>query len=74
MAVNVNPISTRLSIRYNMGLDENFDPIYGWRSYSNIKTDADNDDVHQVASLMGGLCDHTLSAVRRQDTNDLEEA
>ena len=42
MAVTVKPLVTRLQLRLNTGLDEDFNPIYRTRSYSNIKTDADN--------------------------------
>ncbi len=72
MAVNVNPLSARLQLRLNTGLDENFDPIYRTRSFSNIKPAADNEDLFTVAQEIEGLQEHTLSAVLRIDEVELE--
>ncbi len=72
MAVNVTPVSARLQLRLNTGLDENFDPIYRTRSFSNVKTGTDNEDLFTVAQEIGGLQEHTLSAVRRIDEVELE--
>ena len=73
MAVTVKPLATRLQLRLNTGLDENFNPIYRTRSYSNIKTDADNADLFDLAQELESLQVHTINSVRRVDEVELEE-
>ena len=73
MAVTVKPLVTRLQLRLNTGLDEDFNPIYRTRSYSNIKTDADNADLFDLAQELESLQVHTINSVRRVDEVELEE-
>lgn len=73
MAVNATPISARLQLRLNTGLDEDFNPIYRTRTFSNIKTSAGNEDLFALAQEIGGLQIHPLEAVRRVDEYELEE-
>lgn len=74
MSVNVVPISARLQLRLNTGLDENMNPVYRTRSYSNVKPVADNADLLELAQELGGLQVHTLDTVRRVDEVELSEA
>lgn len=74
MSVNSIPIGTRLTLRLNAGLDENFNPIYRNRSWQNIKPSADNEDLFELAGQIGSIQAHTLEAVRRSDDSELEEA
>ncbi len=73
MPVNIKPLSTRLQLRLNTGLDANFNPVYRTRSYSNVKPDADNGELFDLALELGGLQVHTVNAVRRVDEVELEE-
>ncbi len=73
MSVNIVPISARLQMRLNTGLDENMNPIFRTRSYSNVKTGADNAVLLDLAQQIGSLQVHTLDAVRRVDEVELEE-
>jgi len=57
----------------NTGLDEDFNPIYRTRSYSNIKTDADNVELFALAQDLESLQVHTVNSVRRVDEVELEE-
>ena len=72
MPVTVVPINARLQMRLNTGLDENSNPIYRTRSYSNVKTGADNTALFELAQELGTLQVHTLEAVRRVDEVELE--
>jgi hypothetical protein len=72
MAVNVIPVSARLQLRLNTGLDENFNPVYRTRSFSNVKPAAGNEDLFELAQAIGGLQTHNLEAVRRLDEVELE--
>lgn len=73
MAINVIPVSARLQLRLNTGLDENLNTVYRTRSFSNIKTAADNEDLFELAQEIGLLQVHTLDAVRRVNEVELEE-
>jgi hypothetical protein len=72
MAVNVIPVTARLQLRLNTGLDENFNPVYRTRSFSNVKPGADNEDLFELAQEIGMLQVHNLEAVRRLDEVELE--
>ena len=73
MAVNVVPISARLQLRLNTGLDENMNPVFRTRSYSNVKPAADNADLHELAQELGTLQVHNIDSVRRVDEVELEQ-
>ncbi len=73
MPIDATPLVSRLQLRLVTGLDENSNPILRTRSYSNIKTDATNVNLHALAEEIGALQVHTLSAVRRVDEFELEE-
>jgi len=73
MAVTTIPVSARLQLRLYTGLDDNLNPVYRTRSYSNVKPSADNEDLFELAGELGSLQVHTLEAVRRVDEVELEE-
>ena len=73
MPISVKPLATRLQLRLNTGLDEDFNPIYRTRSYSNIKTDAVNADLFDLAQDLESLQVHSVNSVRRVDEVELEE-
>lgn len=73
MAINVIPVTARLQLRLNTGLDENLNPVYRTRSFSNVKTGAANADLFQLAQEISLLQVHILDAVRRVDEVELEE-
>ena len=74
MSVEVTPISARLQLRLNTGLDENMNPVYRTRSYSNVKPGADNVGLFELAQELGTLQVHGLDAVRRVDEVELSAA
>ena len=73
MAVTAIPLGTRLTLRLNTGLDENFNPVYRNRSWHNVKSTAVHTDLFELGAELAGLQVHTLDAVRRVDENELEE-
>jgi hypothetical protein len=73
MAVSVIPVNARLQLRLNTGLDENLNPVYRTRSFSNVKPAAGNEDLFVLAQEIGSLQVHSLDAVRRVDEVELEE-
>ncbi len=74
MPVDVIPVTSRLQLRLNTGLDENLNPIFRTRSFSNVKTGADNEELFELAQEIGSLQVHTIDSVRRLDEVELEEA
>ena len=73
MAVTAIPVISRLQLRLNVGEDENFNPLYRTRSFANVKTDADNEDLFALASEISSLQIHPLNTVRRVDEYELED-
>lgn len=73
MAINVIPVSARLQLRLNTGLDDNLNPVFRTRSYSNVKPTAGNENLMALAQEIGSLQVHLLDAVRRVDEVELEE-
>ena len=71
MSVTVIPIGTRLTLRLNTGLDENFHPIFRNRSWSNIKPGATDENVHAIGEQLASLQVHTLDSIRRVNENEL---
>ncbi len=73
MAVTAIPVGTRLTLRLNIGLDENLNPVYRSRSWSNVKPTASHAHLYTLAQEIGSLQVHTLLAIRRSDETELEE-
>ena len=73
MPVNAIPVSARLQLRLNTGFDEDLNPLFRTRSFSNVKPSADNEELFDLAQEIGSLQVHTLSTVRRVDEYELEE-
>ena len=74
MPVNTIPVTARLQLRLNTGFDEDLNPLFRTRSFSNVKPSADNEELFELAQEIGSLQVHTLSTVRRVDEYELEEA
>lgn len=73
MSVTVIPLNARLQLRLNTGLDENMNPVFRTRSYSNVKPATSNDDLHELGQELGSLQVHTIDAVRRVDEVELQQ-
>ena len=72
MSVTAVPFNARLTLRLNTGLDENFNPIFRNRSWSNIKTGVAHEALHTLGTQFASLQVHTLDSVRRTDEAELE--
>ncbi|NLI70876.1 MAG: DUF1659 domain-containing protein [Firmicutes bacterium] len=73
MAVNTELASTRLQMVLIHGYDDGGKPILRTRTYSNVKTDADNEDIYNVAQNFSALQIHDLDKVIRVDESKLFE-
>lgn len=72
MAITVIPVRTQLQLKLQVGLDDQGNPKIGTRSYSNLKTDADNEQLYQLGQILAGLQEHRLEVIRRVDEVELE--
>ncbi len=73
MPIDAIPLVSRLQMRLVTGLDENMNPIIRTRSFANVKTDATDQNLFELAQEMADLQVHTLSSVRRVNEFELEE-
>ncbi len=72
MSVQAIPFTSRLQLRLLLGY-ENGNPVLRTRTYSNVKTGADDGDVFGVAQQLVGLQVHDLEVVRRVNEVELIE-
>lgn len=73
MAVISSEKESRLRLILQTGTDKEGNPTYKTKSYSDVKTDATDENVYAVADVLSGLQQHTLFDVERVNTLDLDE-
>ena len=72
MAVLKIPVSFRLVVRFMIGLVEGV-PAFRNRAWNNVKPTVSADDLHQLGTYIGQLCDHTVNAIYVDETFELED-
>ncbi|MFA7467910.1 MAG: DUF1659 domain-containing protein [Desulfotomaculaceae bacterium] len=73
MAVNNVPVGSVLRLQLQTGVDGNGDPIIRNKSLSNVKPDALDQNVFDVAQALVLLQEHILENVLRIDSARLED-
>lgn len=73
MAVTVTPLVSRLQLQLITGSTPEGKPILRTRSFSNIKTGADNEALFLTGQELAGLQQHQLDTIKRLDEMELEE-
>ena len=71
MPVNKVPGVTTLRMQYQTGVDGSGDPIYRRKSLNNVKANAADQDLFDVAQAVSGLQEYTLVSVFRDDNSEL---
>lgn len=71
MAVEVRPSVTRLRIDMDYGTDANGRKLTRSKSFNNIKPDADDQAIFDVAQALGNLQQHPVIAIRKVSESDL---
>lgn len=72
MAVTKVPVNTTCRIVFNTGTDpESGNPVLRRKSLSNVKPTASDQDIFDVASAIGGLCEYETSGIQRVDSAQL---
>ena len=66
-----NPISSRLTLRLNMGTDTLGRPIVRSRSWSGIDPAATADDVVAVAGAIGSVLPYTVNEIQKVETDEV---
>lgn len=67
-----NKMSSTLRLVFIDGMDDDEKPIYKNKSFRNVKTDADADQLNAVAEAFSGLQERDLDTVERNDTSDIQ--
>ncbi|RBP44179.1 DUF1659 domain-containing protein [Garciella nitratireducens] len=65
MAVEANIISTKMQLKLNTGLDEKGKEIIKTKTYSNVKPDAKDQVIYDIASSLAVLQQHDLEEIHR---------
>ncbi|MFZ3131291.1 MAG: DUF1659 domain-containing protein [Desulfosporosinus sp.] len=73
MAVIASAKDTVIVVTYQTGLTPVGSPKLRQRSFANVKSDALDQDVFDVANALYGLQDYPLISVRRDNRFDLAE-
>ncbi|MEW5954714.1 MAG: DUF1659 domain-containing protein [Bacillota bacterium] len=71
MAVVKTPANTTLRLTFQTGVNNNGDPVYRRRSLNNVKHNAGDQNVYNVAEILAGLQVYSLAQVHRTDNAQL---
>lgn len=73
MAVLVTPLTSKMKLQFQTGVDGEGNPVYRNKTINKVKTDALDQDIFDTANAMAELCADVLNAVTRIDDSDLAE-
>jgi hypothetical protein len=73
VAVEARPLNSTLQLTYDMGTDQE-KALSRRRSYSNVKVDAADQDVFDVAAAISGLQTYPMSQIQVTDRKHLVNA
>lgn len=71
MAVTKTPVNSTIRLSLVTGLSELGSPILRQTNLSNVKTNAVNQDIFDVANALVGLQEYALESIRVVDIADL---
>ncbi len=74
MAVNRVAVSGVLRLVLQTGVDEQGNPVYINKNLSNLRLDAPDQDLFDVAQILAGLQEYTLNAIQHIKTDRLLQA
>lgn len=74
MAVTTSSLSSDLILVMDDGIGASGQPLSKNRTFKNVKTGANNEDVYAAAQTLIGLQSKTNKAIQRRDTVELENA
>ncbi|RDU38774.1 hypothetical protein DRW41_04230 [Neobacillus piezotolerans] len=62
---------SKLRLVFETGVNEKGEPIFKSKTFSNLKTEATPNQMHQAASAISALCADPLSVVERNDRSEI---
>jgi hypothetical protein len=62
---------TKLRLVFDAGADDEGNPIYRAKTFSNVKKEATVDQLFQAAQAISVLCMETLNKVERNDSSEI---
>lgn len=65
--------TTKLVLKVENGVNANGTPIYSQRAFNKINPAIANDDLLAIGQKIGGLQEHTVGVISRQDNTELIE-
>jgi hypothetical protein len=71
MPLQVQPFDSRLRLRFEVGLDNEGNPVYSTRTYSGIKPAANDQDVYDIAVIFSELQVYPLVSINRVNETQL---
>ncbi len=74
MAVNSTMLQTSVVLRYKDGLDDQGKEIIKGQRFSNVKIDASDQDIYDVAKEIEKLLGKTLDELVREDESSITNA
>ena len=74
MAVTTTPVNSELVLVLDNGIGASGQQLIRNRAYGDVKSEALDEDVYQVAQVIINLQDRDVLAVHRQDTVELINA
>lgn len=67
-------VSSQLRLVLVDGTDEETgEPIYTYKSFNNVKPEAEADQLHAIGEAFAGLQERDLSGIERKDSSDIRE-
>lgn len=73
MAINAVIKETKLKLELDGGLNDKGNQIVKAKTFSKVKTDADNENLFSAAESLAGLQEMPLIGIKRLDEIDLQQ-
>lgn len=73
MAINLTPLTTKLKMQFDGGLDGDGKQIVKSKTYSKVKPTASNEDIYAVATSLASVQSLPIVSVRRLEEVELTE-
>jgi len=73
MAVVKTPTNSTLRMSFQTGVNDQGDPVYRRRSMTNIKHNATDQNIYDVAEILADLQIYNLAEVNRADNAQLSD-
>ncbi|ETI65979.1 DUF1659 domain-containing protein [Neobacillus vireti] len=64
-------LGTKLRLVFEAGMDDEGNPLYKAKTFSNVKKEATVDQLYQAAHAISVLCKDTLNKVERNDSTEI---